>query len=317
MKYFQKKIIVLSTFFVVLTILFMFYKTGTNLNYVLPKRFIRLLTMTLVGICIGYSSLIFQTITSNKILTPAIMGYESVFILFQTLLVFFYGDKTFQVITQIDNFIYVLIFMMLFSILVYFLLFMKGRNNIYYLLLIGLVLGTLFEKISQFIQIVLDPNEFSMLETNLFVSFNKMNIDLLTIGLIITITTLFFAQPFLKFLDVIALGRDQAINLGLNYNQLIRIYMLIISIMVSVSTALVGPISFLGIMVTNICYELFATSKHNHMVWLCSAIACIILFLGQILVEHLFNFSTTTSIIVNFLGGVYFIYLVLKSTQKK
>jgi len=317
MKVLQKNIVILSTLFVALAVLFMFYKTGVNLNYVLPKRFTRLVTMILVGVCIGYSSLIFQTITSNKILTPAIMGYESVFILFQTLLVLFYGDTTFQVITQTDNFIYALICMMLFSVLVYFLLFKKGKNNIYYLLLIGLVLGTLFEKVSQFIQIILDPNEFSMLETHLFVSFNNMNTDLLTISLIITITTLILGQPFLKFLDVIALGRDQAINLGLNYNQLIRVYMLIISVMVSISTALVGPIAFLGIMVTNICYELFATSKHNYMVWLCSATACVILFTGQFLVEHFFNFSTTTSIIVNFLGGVYFIYLVLKSTQKK
>lgn len=317
MKTLARRTSVLLVTFIVFAILFMFFNTGNNLDYVIPKRFIRLITLILVGVCVGYSSLIFQTITSNKILTPSIMGYEAVFILFQTILVFLYGDKTFQVISDKANFIYAMLFMMLFSVLIYFLLFKKGKNNIYQLLLIGLVLGTLFDKISQFVQIILDPNEFSMVESHMFVSFNRMNTELLTISLVITALTLIFAQRYLKYLDVIALGRDQAINLGLNYNRLIQIYMLIISVLVSVSTALVGPIVFLGILVTNICYELFATCKHTYMVWLTSVIACIVLFIGQLLVEHVFNFSTTTSIIVNFIGGVYFIYLILQSTQKK
>lgn len=313
----RNRTLILSSVFTSVAALFMFYNMGSNLDYVLPRRLIRLSTIILVGVCVGYSSLIFQTITNNKILTPSIMGYEAVFILFQTFLVFLYGDKTFKVINQNDNFFISIAFMMLFSFIMYFVLFKKGKNNIYHLLLIGLVLGTLFSTLSQFIQIIIDPNEFSMLEAFMFVSFTKMNTTLLYTAGGITIVTLIFAQPYLKYLDVIALGREHAINLGLNYNRLIQIYMFIISILVSVSTALVGPIAFLGIMVTNLCYELFITRKHRYMVWLCSIIACVFLLLGQTLIEHFFNFSTTTSIVINFIGGVYFIYLVLKSTQKK
>lgn len=313
----RKRSLILCGIFLAVVGLFMFYSTGSNLDYVLPRRLIRLSSIILVGIAVGYSSLIFQTITNNKILTPAIMGYEAVFILFQTFMVFLYGDKTFKIVNQNDNFFLSIAFMMLFSFVMYFILFKKGKNNIYHLLLIGLVLGTLFGTLSQFIQIIIDPNEFSMIEAYMFVSFNKMNTSLLYIATIITLITLTIAQPFLKYLDVIALGRENAISLGLNYNRLIQIYMLIISVLVSVSTALVGPIAFLGIMVTNICYELFPTPKHRHMVWLCSLIACVFLLVGQTMVEHFFNFSTTTSIVVNFIGGVYFIYIVLKSTQRK
>lgn len=298
-------------------LLFLGYNIGPHYDYILPKRFIRLATMTLVAVTVGYASLIFQTITNNRILTPAIMGYESVFILIQTLLIFLYGDVTFRTITEIDNFFIAIGGMLAYSTLLYFILFKKGKQNIYLLLLIGIVLGTLFEKISQFFQIILDPNEFSMLETNLFVSFNKMNTDLLAIGAVLTAVVLLVLQPFLKYLDVIALGKEHAINLGLNYEKLIRLYMMAICVLVSVSTALVGPIAFLGIMITNTCYEVFATNKHRKMVWYTSAIGCIILFLSQFLVEHVFNFSTTTSIIINFIGGAYFIYLILKSTQKK
>lgn len=313
----RNRSLILCGIFLAVVGLFMFYSTGSNLDYVLPRRLIRLSSIILVGIAVGYSSLIFQTITNNKILTPAIMGYEAVFILFQTFMVFLYGDKTFKIVNQNDNFFLSIAFMMLFSFVMYFILFKKGKNNIYHLLLIGLVLGTLFGTLSQFIQIIIDPNEFSMIEAYMFVSFNKMNTSLLYIATIITLITLTIAQPFLKYLDVLALGRENAISLGLNYNRLIQIYMLIISVLVSVSTALVGPIAFLGIMVTNICYELFPTPKHRHMVWLCSLIACVFLLVGQTMVEHFFNFSTTTSIVVNFIGGVYFIYIVLKSTQRK
>lgn len=317
-KVLRNKIIYLGVCMLAAAAFFLTWNLGNvNIDYALPRRFLKLGTIILVGIAVGYSALIFQTITNNKILTPSIMGYESVFILFQTLIVFYYGDKTFTVLGQNDNFIVAVFLMMVFSFFLYFLLFKKSKHNIYHLLLVGLVLGTLFSTLSQFIQIIIDPNEFSVIESFLFVSFNKMNTDLFTMAAVILAVTIIFAQFYLKYLDVIALGREQAINLGLNYHKLIRIFMVIISLLVSVSTALVGPIAFLGIMVTNLCYELFTTSKHRHMVWICSMIACVFLIVGQSLTEYYFNFSTTTSIIINFVGGVYFIYIILKSSQKK
>ena len=186
----------------------------------------------------------------------------------------------------------------------------------FHLLLLGMVMGVLFRTLSQFIHIIIDPNEFSIVQNFMFVSFTKMNTKLLAIASITLIASLVYVQPYLKYLDVIALGKDHAINLGLDYNKLIRIYMLVISLLVSVSTALVGPITFLGILVANLTYELFSTYKHGFSVWACSIIACTFLVLGQFLVEHVFSFSTTVSIIINFIGGTYFMYLILKSQKR-
>jgi len=299
----------------VIIAVFLGFDTGKNLDYVIPRRLIRLASILIVAISVAYSSILFQTITNNKILTPAIMGYESIFILLQTLVVFFYGDKTFEVVSQMDNFVYAVVVMMGFSLMMYFLIFAKGKRNIYLLLLMGLVLGTLFQTLAQFVQIILDPNEFSMVESYLFVSFNKMNSDLLLIGSLTLLITLIIGQRYLKYLDVIALGRDQAINLGLNYNKLIKIYMVLISVLVSVSTALVGPVTFLGILVTNLTYEIFPSNRHKQLVWFCSLIACFTLLLGQVFVEHIFSFSTTVSIVINFVGGIYFLFLILKSRK--
>lgn len=301
--------------FLLASTLFMFYNTGANLDYVLSRRGIRLATMIVVGVSVAFSSIIFQTITNNRILTPSIMGYEAVFILFQTIIVFLYGDRSFQVISQQSNFFIALVLMLLFSVVMYLVIFRKEKQNIFHLLLMGMVLGTLFLTISQFMQVVIDPNEFSIVQNFMFVSFTKMNTGLLAVASVTLIGSIIYVHRYLKYLDVIALGREHAINLGLDYNKLIRKFLLVISLLVSVSTALVGPITFLGILVTNLTYELFTTSKHKNLVWLCSVIACVCLVAGQFFIEHILNFSTTVSIVINFIGGVVFMYTILK-TQK-
>ncbi|MBL1407456.1 iron chelate uptake ABC transporter family permease subunit [Sphingobacterium sp. C459-1T] len=266
--------------------------------------------MLVVGISVACSSVIFQTITANRILTPSIMGYEAVFILFQTLIVFLYGDKAFKVISQQENFFYAILFMLGFSLLLYFLLFGKNRRSMYYLLLTGMVLGTLFMTLSQFLHVLVDPNEFSIVQNFMFVSFAKMNTKLLSVAGITMLVALIYTGWNARYLDVMALGRDQAISLGVDYDKMVRRFLFVISLLVSVSTALVGPITFLGILVTNLTYELFRTRKHRFMLVISSLVACLTLILGQFLVEHILQFSTTVSIIINFMGGVYFMYLL-------
>jgi len=296
--------------------LFMSYDVGQNLDYVLSKRGIRLASMVLVGISVAFSSIIFQTLTGNRILTPSLMGYEAIFILFQTIIVFAYGDTAFKVISQQENFFYAVLLMLGFSVFMYLIMFGKQKNGMFQLLLTGMVMGILFQTLSQFMHVLIDPNEFSIVQNFMFVSFAKMNTSLLTVASITMVASVGYAIYHAKYLDVLALGRDHAINLGLDYNLLVRKSMLIISLMVSVSTALVGPITFLGILVTNLTYELFKTRKHKQMLWICSAIACIFLIFGQFLVEHVFSFSTTVSIIINFIGGVYFMYLIWMTRKK-
>jgi iron complex transport system permease protein len=188
------RILLLVIAILVVAVLFMLYDTGTQLDYVLSRRGIRLATITVVGVSVAFSSVIFQTITNNRILTPSIMGYESVFILFQTLIVFVYGDNTFKVISQQSNFFYAVGLMLLFSVGMYLLIFGKGKKNIFYLLLLGMVMGTLFMTLSQFMHILIDPNEFSIVQNYMFVSFAKMNTKLLTIASITLAVTIIYTQ---------------------------------------------------------------------------------------------------------------------------
>jgi iron complex transport system permease protein len=311
----RNKIIVLSIALVAVTVIFLFFGLSGNWEYMLERRAYKLGALILVSCSIAYSSLVFQTLTHNRILTPSIMGFESVYLLFQSLIVFWYGDKTFQVLTESNNFFVSICMMTGFAGLLYVLIFRREKNNMYLLLLTGLILGTLFNTLSSFVQMLIDSNEFSMIEAKIFASFNQMNIHLFwfAVGAAVLVAVLAFRNH--KYLDVIALGRENAINLGIDYNKIVLVFLLIILVLVSVSTALVGPIMFFGILVTNLTYELFKTHKHSVLNLACCLISCITLIIGQFAVEQIFNLNTTISILINFVGGVYFLYVLLKAKK--
>lgn len=311
----RNKIALLVVFTLALSGLFLFYNLPNNWEFALERRSFKVASMLIISCCIAYSSVVFQTLTNNKILTPSIMGFEAVYMLFQTIIVFIYGDKTFQIIKSSDNFFLSVGLMLGFAFLLFVLIFKKGKSNMYFLLLIGLVLGTLFSTISSFLQLIIDPNEFLIIEGQMFASFNRINTDLFWYALGLLILSFIIGFRKIKHLDLIALGRENAINLGLNYNKSIKMYLFIIAVLVSVSTALVGPMTFLGILVTNLTYELFKTYKHSILIPACCLVSCIAIFGGQFIVERLFNFNTTISIIINFIGGIYFMFLLLKAKK--
>ncbi|KUF38250.1 iron chelate uptake ABC transporter family permease subunit [Myroides marinus] len=313
--YKNKAITVLAVVLILFIAIYMFTFTGTKLDYVLPRRGYKVAAMILISFAIGYSSIIFQTISANRILTPSIMGFDSFYLLLQSLLVFAYGDKTFQILTSEKNFAISVVLMLGFSLVMYYAVFKRESKSMYLLLLVGLLMGTLFRSFSSFISMLIDPNEFLMIQSAMFASFDKINLNLLGISAVLLIVSMIAGSRYFRQLDVLSLGRENAISLGVDYHKVIKANLLIISVMVAISTALVGPITFLGILVANLTYELVKSSKHSQMVLACCLLTSVTVIGGQYLVEHLFNMSTTISIIINFVGGVYFIYLLLKSNK--
>ena len=311
----QNKLIILVLSTLVLCGAFLFYKLPSNWEFTLELRGYKVASMVIVACCIAYSSVVFQTLTNNIILTPSIMRFEAVYLLIQTLIVFIYGDTTFQMIKSSENFFISIGLMLGFAFLLFVLIFKKGNSNMYFLLLIGLVLGTLFGTISSFLQLIIDPNEFLIIEGKMFASFNKVNTDLFWYALVIMLGSFILGFRNIKHLDLIVLGRENAINLGLDYNKSVKFYLFHIAVLVSVSTALVGPMTFLGILVTNLTYELFKTYKHSILIPACCLVSCVAILGGQFIVEWMFNLNTTISIIINFIGGIYFMFLLLKAKK--
>ena len=312
----KNKILILGILILIVSGLFLSIGlNANNMDYALSQRIPKLLSIILTGVCISISTTIFQTITGNKILTPNVMGLDSLYVLIQTVIVFVLGSSSVFIVNKKYNFIICVVGMILLSSLLYKLMFKKENTNILFLLLVGMIGGTLFSSLSSFMQMIIDPNEYLVLQNKLFASFNNVNVDILLISIILIILVIPFICDDIKYLDVINLGRDQAINLGIDYDKLVKKLFVIVSIFISISTALVGPITFLGLLVVNLSRQIITTYKQNYLIAMSTLLSVFILVTGQLLAERIFNFSTPVSVIINLIGGIYFMYLLLKESR--
>jgi len=297
-------------------LLYLFHELGPNPGFVLPRRRLRVVSMTVVAVAVAYSSVIFQTITTMKIFTPSIIGFDSLYMFIQSVMVFLSASGGYF-ITGIPNFLLSVGIMMVFSLLIFRVVFKKGQQNIHFLLLAGMVMGAVFSSLTTFIQMLIDPDEFAILQNRLFINFNSVNEDLIVVATGVIILGVLISLVYFKYLDVLALGSDIAISLGANHGRLSNIYLIIIAMLVSSATALVGPATFLGLIVTNLTYELVKSYKHRFIIPICVLISVISVIGGQFIVSRLFNLSTNLSVMINFIGGLYFMYLLLFKNRKK
>ncbi|HHI9600614.1 TPA: iron chelate uptake ABC transporter family permease subunit [Campylobacter jejuni] len=310
----RKKMLILS--FLTLGMIGIFILVDLNGfdEYALKSRFLQIAAIIIVAICIAVSTVIFQTLCNNKILTPAIIGLDSLYMLLQSALIFSFSAANLSVYKNDINFLITLVCMVVFSLGLYKILFSSDRS-IYLIMLLGLVFGTLFSTLSSFFEVLIDPDEFMVIQGRMFASFDNIAFDVLILAYIISFLSFIWIFRYMKFLDPLNLGKDLAINLGINYQKISKQLMIIIAILTSISTALVGPITFLGLLVVNITYELFKTAKHSILLSACILISILALLGGVFFVSRVFDYNATISVVINFLGGIYFIYLVLKGNK--
>ena len=310
------KLIILAGIAVVCMALFAFYNIQGGFSYAFPKRVERLLAMVLTGTAIAYASVIFQTITHNRLLTPSVMGIDSMYEVVQTLIYFTAGAASIFVVDRYLNFGVAIFAMIIFAILLYRFLFRADKYPIFLLLLAGMIIGTLLGSLVTFMQVLIDPVEYESLQARLFASFMNVKTELLLISSVILGASFIYGYRLLRELDVVSLGRDNAINLGVAYDKIVLKVLILASVLIATSTALVGPVTFLGLIVANLAYQYLTTYKHSILIVGASLISIIALVGGQFLVQHIFELNTTISVVINFVGGIYFIYLLLKESRK-
>ena len=312
---YKRKTIILAVIALALTILYVFYDLTGNIDYILPRRIIKVVAIVLTGGAIAFATTVFMTITNNRILTPSVMGIDSLYLLTQTVIIYLFGSGSLVMMNSNINYLISIGVMVLFSLLFYQLLFKGEGNNIYFLLLIGMILGTFFNSLTSFMQVLIDPNEFMVAQDRMFASINNVNTDLVYLSIIIIVLVVLYFLRLYKYLDVLNLGRDHATNLGVPYHYVVKRLLILVAILISIATALIGPITFLGLIVVNIAYQFLKTYRHLYLILGSIFISIIALVGGQFIVERLFSFQTTLSVIINFVGGIYFIYLLLKENK--
>jgi iron complex transport system permease protein len=297
-------------------VLFMTLNARGRWDFILQFRGTKVLTMALVGYAVAVSTVLFQTVSHNRILTPSIMGFDALYVLIQTSLVFSIGSAGLTALDTRLLFAFNVTAMVLFSSLLYRWLFSGSSRSIHLLVLVGIVFGVLFRSLSSFMQRIIDPNEFVVLQDRLFASFNNVDGNLLTVSVVMVVTVSVIGWRFMHAYDVLALGRETSINLGLDHNRIVTIVLILVAVLVSVSTALVGPVTFFGLLVANLAYLLAGTHKHRFVLPAAALIAIICLVGGQLILERVFAFDTALSIIIEFLGGIVFLVLLIRGIAR-
>lgn len=281
-------------------------------QYQFQSRLRKLILILIVGGAIGASVVIFQAITTNRLLTPSIMGLDSVYLFVKVLPVFLVGTQAAVITNVYLNFFVMLIAMVLFSLLLFEGMFKLGHFSVYFILLVGVILGTFFRSITSFIQLIMDPESFLAVQSAMFASFEASNSRLVLVSTCLLLVLIIITVIMRPYLDVLLLGRAQAINLGVSYESMTRLLLILVALLVSISTALVGPVTFLGLLTVNLAHELMKTYEHKYILPATILISWISLFMAQWVVENLFEATTEFSLIIDLIGGSYFIYLLVK-----
>lgn len=281
-----------------------------------PLRLGRLAPMVLVGVAIAVSTVLFQTVTENRILTPSIMGFDSMYALLQTVAIYVLGSTAVIGTAPTVRFGLEVALMLVFSVALFRWLFGGARRSLYLMVLVGIVFGTMFRSLATFLQRVIDPNEYLIVTDRLFASFNAVDPGLLAACTVLVAGVGAWVWSVRRDLDVLALGRDHALALGVDHRRLVLRALTGCALLVSVSTALVGPITFFGLLVANLAYAVAGSHRHAYVLPAAALLAIITLVGGQTILEHVFGMDTVLSVIIEFVGGIVFIMLLIRGGKK-
>lgn len=280
-------------------------------RYAMKIRIPKLIAMLVTAAAIGGASIVFQSVINNTIVTPCLLGMNSLYTLIHTAVVFVAGSGSFLVVNGNISFAVDLVLMGVAATVIYSYLFRKTNHNILYVLLIGTVLTSFFGSIQSTLVRVMDPNEYDSLLASLVASFSNINSEIIVFAVLLLAVLIFALRRELALLDVLTLGRDQAVNLGVDYDRAIRRLLLGVALCIAIATAMVGPISFLGLIIANLSRQLLKTYRHSQLIAGSALFGMIVLAGGQMIVEQVFVYAVPVSVFITVGGGIYFLYLLL------
>lgn len=313
------KLIVIALIAIIIVAAFLFigvkFHNHKLLRYAMKLRIPKVIAMIITAFAIGAATIIFQSVINNTIVTPCLLGMNALYTLIHTSVVFVLGSGSILFTNDNLSFLVDLVLMGIIATVVYSWLFKMTGHNVLYVLLVGTVLTSFFSSIQSTLTRVMDPNEYDTLLTSHVASFSNINSGIIIFSVIILALIVVIFRKEFALLDVITLGKEQAINLGVDYDRCIRRLLLAITLCIAVATAMVGPISFLGLIIANISRQLLKTYRHTQLIAGAALMGVIALIGGQFIVERVFVYSIPISVFITVAGGIYFLYLILKGSR--
>lgn len=276
------------------------------------RRMNSVIAMAVVAVCQAVATVAFQTVTNNRIITPSIMGFESLYVAIHTSTVYFLGAAGLNNARTLEMFVVQLVLMVGLSLILYTWLLAGDNPNMHAMLLVGIVLGGGLGSVSTFMQRLLTPSEFDLLTARLFGSVNNADPAYypLAVPLVLVAAGLMYVNS--RRLNVLSLGRDVAVNLGVNHKKHAVYTLVLVSVLMAVSTALVGPMTFLGFLVATLAYQFADTYDHRYVFPMAALLGYCILAGAYFIMNHIFYAQGVVSIIIELVGGLTFLIVVLR-----
>lgn len=279
---------------------------------VVRRRMVALVAMIIAATCQSLSTVAFQSITNNRVITPSLLGFEALYSTIHTSTIFFFGASTFINFSGIGSFIFQVVVMVLMCLILYGWLLSGKYGDLQLMLLVGVIIGTGLRSLSSFMRRLLAPSEFDILQAKLFGSVNNADSAYFSVAIPIVIIAALLLLAYSKKLNVLSLGKDVCTSLGVN-NQFSVIYTLIlVSVLMSISTALVGPLTFYGFLVATLSYQVAPTYDHRYIFPMALAIGFLIITGAYFFMYHVFNAQGVVSVIIEMFGGITFLIVILR-----
>jgi len=288
--------------------------TPVAFERILGRTIPHLYGMIAAAVVLAVVSLSFQTITQSRILTPSMIGFDSVFVGTQTVLVFVFGAQHFLFADPFANYLITAGIMVVVSLLMFGAILRNHRNNIVFLLMFGIVLSGIIGSASSYMQIIMNESDFFQVAAATSVNVNNMNVSIINLVLPIMAVVVGLTLWRHRRYNVMNLGPSQAKGLGVAYEKELRWNLILIAVGMSVATALIGSLTFLGLLAVNAARELMKTYKHLPLFIGSALMAALALVLGQSVMELLEGAIPVTAII-NLVGCSYIFFLILKENK--
>lgn len=279
---------------------------------VVRRRMVALVAMIIAAVCQSLSTVTFQSITNNRIITPSLLGFESLYSVIHTSTIFFFGAGALINFTGTGPFLFQVAVMVLMSLILYGWLLSGKYGNLQLMLLIGIIIGAGLNSVSTFMRRLLAPSEFDILQARLFGSVNNSDSAYfpIVIPMVIMVALLLLANS--KKLNVVSLGKDVSTSFGVKHQANIIYTLILVSVLMSISTALVGPLTFYGFLVATLSYQAAPTYDHRYIFPMALAIGFLIITSAYFFMYHVFNAQGVVSVIIELFGGIIFLIVILR-----
>lgn len=280
---------------------------GQSMQLLLATRFPRTICLVLVGATSSICGLIMQHLTQNKFVSPTTAGTMDSARLGILVVMLFLPNASLW-IRSATAFLFAFAGTLLF---LSFARFFPQKNQLM-LPLIGVMLGNIIGAAATFFayQFQLVQNMSSWLQGN-FATVMRGNYELLYVTIPLLLILSFFAYQF----TIVGLGESFAVNLGMNYRNMQLLGIGLVSLASAITLIMVGTIPFLGVIIPNITAKLYGDQVHKTLGITAIFGSLFLLICDMIARLVIFPYEIPVSVIVGIIGGLIFLYLLVRGRK--